>query len=157
VEPLPELHVTGAATTAVPAVRLLPKFTQSTVDDLIRAGNAPAGRGGVTAAGSALQSHATRAGSYFKGMATNNAATNAALAQSQIGFFIANGNVFVKDTKAWGSVLDIRLPSGAGARFSLDGKRLGADLLRQRKPPRFRAVGGAAPIRIDRFRVASAA
>jgi hypothetical protein len=84
------------------------------------------GRGGVTPVGRAFQKHAgnsNRAGA-FAGEVAGNATKNTEQGAKYLNAILNNPNstYTVKNTKAFGDVLDVRLPDGTGARWSADGK-----------------------------------
>jgi hypothetical protein len=83
------------------------------------------GNGGVTPVGRAFQKHAgdpSRAGT-FSGEVTGNAAKNTQQGTQYLNDILGNPDsaFTVRNTKAYGDVLDVRLPDGTGARWSADG------------------------------------
>jgi hypothetical protein len=82
------------------------------------------GAGGVTPVGRAFQKHSHRGGS-FTGNASGNVASNTQQGKHHLERIINNPNSThtVRNTKAYGDVLDIRLPDGTGVRFSADGSK----------------------------------
>jgi len=102
-----------------------PKFAAGQMrDSLIKSATIP-GRGGVTPVGRAFQKHAgnpNRAGS-FMGKVSGNASQNTKYGLEYVNSILSNPNsTFInRNTKAFGDVLDVRLPNGTGARWSADG------------------------------------
>lgn len=75
-----------------------------------------AGKNGVSDAGRALQSHATREGGWLADRAVGgNAAANTAAARQALSEIISAGNVVRSTHPVWGDIITIRLPDGAGA------------------------------------------
>jgi hypothetical protein len=80
------------------------------------------GRGGISEAGRALQSHATRAGSWLKGLAEGgNASANTAAARRVLDEILQSGNVAFSKHKVWGNIMSVRLKDGRGAVWTEDG------------------------------------
>ncbi|WP_196595098.1 hypothetical protein, partial [Pectinatus frisingensis] len=81
-------------------------------------------KGNNTAVGRAFQKHATREGTAFTGEITGNAAKNTEQGMEYLNKILndTNATYTVRDTNAYGKVLDVRLPDGMGARWSADGK-----------------------------------
>ena len=81
-------------------------------------------KGNNTAIGRAFQKHAVRDGSAFTGEITGNATRNTEQGMEHLNRILndPNATFVVRDTKAFGKVLDVRLPDGTGARWSDDGK-----------------------------------
>jgi len=79
----------------------------------------------VTAVGRAVQKHASRPGSFFT--AGRNAAENAQIGGDFIGSLLRNPakTVSTAETTAFGPVVRVRLPNGAGAQFSEAGEFIG--------------------------------
>jgi RHS repeat-associated protein len=102
----------------------LAKGTVSTADKLLQAANSME-RGGLTAAGRALQKHGGRAGSAFPA-ATGNAASINQQGLNTVREVLTNPNRIVTRHHArFGNVTEIRAPDGRGLRFSSDGKFIG--------------------------------
>ena len=85
------------------------------------------GKGGVSPAGRAFQKHAgdaSRAGT-FTGEITGNAAKNTNQGAAYLDDILNNPNTTytVKNTKAYGEVLEVRMPDGTGALWSTDGTK----------------------------------
>jgi len=83
-------------------------------------------KNGVTPVGRAYQKHAgnsNRAGS-FEGEVSGNAAQNTQNGTDYLNAILNNpqSTFTVRSTKAFGNVLDVRMPDGTGARWSADGK-----------------------------------
>jgi len=94
--------------------------------DLIKTATTP-GTGGVTPVGRAFQKHAgstQRAGS-FTGEVNGNASKNTQQGLNFLEDILDNPNSSydLRNTKAFGEVLDVRTPDGTGVRFSSDGKK----------------------------------
>jgi hypothetical protein len=89
---------------------------------LLRAANA-ASRNGLTSVGRALQKHGSRPGSLFP-RATGNPAAMNAQAEAVLRGIIQNpaGIAATRHHARFGKILEIKLPSGQGARFSSDMK-----------------------------------
>jgi len=83
------------------------------------------GQGGVTPVGRAFQKHNSRAGSAFTGTSSGNAAHNTQQGMTHLARILDNPNstFIVRNTNAYGRVLDVRMPCGMGARWSADGTR----------------------------------
>ena len=101
------------------------KVYTGTRQTLINSATIP-GKGGVTPVGRAFQKHAgnpNRAGT-FTGDVAGNAAKNTEQGTKYLNSILDNPNSIytVRNTKAFGDVLDVRLPDGTGARWSADGK-----------------------------------
>jgi hypothetical protein len=84
------------------------------------------GSGGVTPVGRAFQKHAgnaQRAGAFI-GEATGNATRNTEQGRIYLDKILNNQNstYTVRNTIAYGDILDVRLPDGTGARWTADGK-----------------------------------
>lgn len=80
--------------------------------------------GNNTAVGRAFQKHTIREGTAFTGEVTGNAAKNTAQGMSYLNKILSDPNAtsVLRNTKAYGDVLDLRLPDGMGARWSADGE-----------------------------------
>jgi hypothetical protein len=83
------------------------------------------GKGGTSPVGRAFQKHAgnpSRAGT-FTGEVSGNVAKNTQQGAQYLNDILGNSNstFTVRNTKAYGDVLDVRLPDGTGARWSADG------------------------------------
>jgi hypothetical protein len=94
-----------------------------TTDNLINSATI-AGNGGVTPVGRAFQKHAgnaQRAGT-FVGEVTGNATKNTEQGLKYLNDILNNQNstYVIRNTKAHGDILDVRLPDGTGARWSAD-------------------------------------
>ncbi|MBC7765434.1 MAG: hypothetical protein H7Y41_03030 [Hyphomonadaceae bacterium] len=90
-------------------------------DNLIKSANSVV-KGNNTAVGRAFQKHTVREGTAFTGEVTGNAAKNTEQGMNYINKILNDPNATstVRNTKAYGDVLDIRLPNGMGARWSAD-------------------------------------
>jgi len=91
---------------------------------LANVASAPA-KGGVTPIGRAFQKHAgnaQRAGT-FTGEVTGNVTKNTEQGMNYLNQVLDNPNTtaVVRNTKAYGDVLDIRMPDDTGVRYSADG------------------------------------
>ena len=85
-----------------------------------------AGRTGGSAAGRALQSHASREGSWLAGrVAGGNATANTAAARQALSEVVAGGKTVRYTHNVFGDVIEVRLPDGAGARWNADGTFIG--------------------------------
>jgi hypothetical protein len=102
----------------------LPKFSQSTLSTLISSATT-AGRGGVTPAGSALQSHAARAGSWLAPYLGRTGAANSEAAAGLINTILRNGTVSTKVHPTFGNVISVRMSNGAGIWFKESGEWIG--------------------------------
>ena len=96
-----------------------------TTNNLLNSASIP-GKGGVSPVGRAFQKHAgnpNRAGT-FTGEVSGNALQNTQNGTKYLNDILYNKNstFTVRNTKAYGEVLDVRLPDGTGARWSADGK-----------------------------------
>lgn len=96
------------------------------IENLTNVATTP-GKGGVTPVGRAFQKHAgnsNRAGT-FSGEVSGNAAQNTLQGVQYLERILTNPNAsfMVRYTKAFGDVLDVRLPDGTGARWSADGTK----------------------------------
>jgi len=99
--------------------------TWGTITTLKNSATKP-GVGGVSPVGRAFQKHAgnpKRAGT-FVGQVSGNAQRNTELGAKYLNDILNNPNstFTVRNTKAFGEVLDVRLPDGTGARWTADGK-----------------------------------
>lgn len=92
-------------------------------ETLLSAGNA-ADRGGLTAAGRALQKHGSRPGSIFPKVSGNSVALNQQ-GESVLKNIITNPSVTstTRYHARFGNVIEYRIPGGQGARFSSDGTK----------------------------------
>ena len=81
-------------------------------------------KGNNTAVGRAFQKHAVRDGTAFIGKITGNTAKNTQQGMTYVNKIIndPNATFTVRNTNAYGNVLDVRLPDGMGARWTADGK-----------------------------------
>lgn len=95
---------------------------RNVIADLINAGNA-LDRGGLTAAGRALQKHGSRVGSVFP-KATGSISNINAQGESVLKGILSNPNVAtgIRHHARFGDVLEYTIPNGQGARFSADAK-----------------------------------
>lgn len=93
------------------------------VDDLLSAG-AKIDRGELTKVGRALQKHSSRPGSSFPGVTGNPAQLNSQ-GQKILKEIISNPSAkyTTRHHARFGKVLEVRLPSGKGARFSANAKK----------------------------------
>ncbi len=108
-----------------PSPKLLPKLTESTRARLERGANAGLRRG-ATAAGRALQKHATREGSWLRHMGHGgNHTRNAAAARRIIDRILNQGTVTTATHRRFGEVIKIRLANGAGAWWKANGDFIG--------------------------------
>jgi hypothetical protein len=115
--------VEGVATLTTTGWRYLAgRAAAKRINGLIKAGNA-SDKGGLTAAGRALQKHGSRTGSIFP-KATGNIAEINAQGESVLNGILTNPNVgtVTRHHARFGNVLEYRIPGGQGARFSGDGK-----------------------------------
>jgi len=99
--------------------------TWGTTDDLMNSATTP-GKAGVSPVGRAYQKHAgnpNRAGT-FVGKVSGNAVENTQNRAKYLNDILSDSNstYMVRETKAFGNVLDVRLPDGTGARWSSDGE-----------------------------------
>jgi len=83
------------------------------------------GKGGVTPVGRAFQKHNSRPDSVFTGNQTGNTAKNTQQGMAHLEKILndPNSTFTVRNTKAHGDVLDVRMPCGKGARWTPDGSR----------------------------------
>ncbi|MEM7052740.1 MAG: RHS repeat-associated core domain-containing protein [Acidobacteriota bacterium] len=104
----------------------LPSLSGSTRSTLFASATRNISQGGVTAIGRALQKHASRPGSFFQS-AGGNAAQNAKMGASFLKFLLNNSasKVSFKNHRDFGLIIKIRLPNGAGAQFTENGKFIG--------------------------------
>ncbi|MBK8239522.1 MAG: hypothetical protein IPK74_28710 [Deltaproteobacteria bacterium] len=111
----------------------LPALSASTREQFI-SNATQAGPGGASPIGQAIQSHASRRGSVFTS-AAGSAAKNTALGRQFLHDLFASPGITVTHRvhKVHGRVTDVRLPSGAGAQFTSDGRFIG---LLERYTPR---------------------
>jgi RHS repeat-associated protein len=110
------------ATGAQAPPRLLPALSATTKAAFIE-GAVAESRGGVSAAGRALASHATRAASWLAGLAeAGNGAANTAAARKALGPILESGQVTTMVHKVWGPVVTVRLPDGRGAVWTAKGE-----------------------------------
>ena len=97
----------------------------SSLDELSRAA-AAADRGGLTAAGRALQKHGGRSGSAFPAASGNPAQINQAGQSIVDDILMAPGSTqTMRSTGRFGDVVEVVAPDGRGVRFSGDGKFIG--------------------------------
>jgi hypothetical protein len=94
-------------------------------DNLIKSATT-AEKGRTSPVGRAFQKHAgnsNRAGT-FTGDISGNAMKNTEQGEKYVRDILSNPNTtfIVRKTKAYGDILDVRLPDGTGARWSADGK-----------------------------------
>jgi RHS repeat-associated protein len=102
----------GGTPTPLNPGRLLPALTTTTREALLEVAVAE-GRGAVSEAGRALQSHAARAGSWLAGLAEGgNAAANTAAARRVLDEILRSGNVSFSKHKVWGDIMSVRLKDG---------------------------------------------
>jgi hypothetical protein len=106
---------------AVPAAPTLKPPVPSTT--LMQAGST-LDRGGLTTAGRALQKHGGRLGSAFPKTSGTPAAINAQ-GETALRSIVENPNAtrVIRHHARFGEVLEVKIPSGAGARFSSDGSK----------------------------------
>jgi RHS repeat-associated protein len=110
------------ATGAQAPAGLLPALTSTTRAAFLETALAE-GRGGVSAAGRALQSHASRAGSWLAELAQGgNAAANTAAARKALLEILQSGQVTTASHKVWGDVVYVRLSDGRGAVWTAEGE-----------------------------------
>jgi len=90
--------------------------------NLLKAANA-LGKGGFTEVGRALQKHGSRLGSLFP-KATGNAASINAQGEAVLKNIInhPNATTVTRHHARFGDIMEIKIPNGQGARFSVDGK-----------------------------------
>ncbi len=93
-------------------------------DNLISSANALV-KGDNTAVGRAFQKHAVREDTAFSGLITGNPARNTEQGMSYLNKILndSEATFTYRNTKAFGDVLDVRLPNGMGARWSADGEK----------------------------------
>lgn len=96
----------------------------SNADDLIESASKLHGKKN-TAVGRAFQKHSVRDGTAFVGETTGNPAKNTEQGLKYLNDILGNPNATqtVRNTKAYGDVLEVRLPDGMGARWSADGSK----------------------------------
>jgi RHS repeat-associated protein len=110
------------ATGAQAPAGLLPALTSTTKAAFLETALAE-GRSGVSAAGRALQSHASRAGSWLADLAQGgNAAANTAAARKALLEILQSGQVTTASHKVWGDVVYVRLSDGRGAVWTAGGE-----------------------------------
>jgi RHS repeat-associated protein len=80
-----------------------------------------AGRNGVSAAGSALQSHASRAGSWLEGLAHGGNAAKNTDARKALNEILTFGQATTYLHNVFGQVISVRLPDGRGALWDIRG------------------------------------
>lgn len=99
------------------------KNVVKSVEELISVANTT-DKGGLTTVGRALQKHGSRAGSVFPKVAGSPAVINAQ-GEAVLRDIITNPSVSttIRHHARLGDVLEYRIPSGQGARFSSDGKK----------------------------------
>jgi RHS repeat-associated protein len=102
----------------------LPAITATTKAALLEAAIAE-GRGGVSAAGRALQSHASRGGWLADLAQAGNAAANTKVAKGVLQTILARGQTTLEKHPTFGSVFKVRLPDGSGAWWAQNGKFIG--------------------------------
>ena len=78
---------------------------------------------GLSPVGRAIQKHAARPGRFFQ--AGRSAAENTAIGERFLGSVLEAGNVTRSTHNVFGAIMDVRFPSGAGARFSEAGDFIG--------------------------------
>jgi hypothetical protein len=93
------------------------------IEELINAAKAKVS-GNNTAIGRAFQKHAAREGTAFIGEITGNSARNTEQGMSYLEMILNDPDAIytIRDTKAYGNILDVRMLDGLGARWSADGK-----------------------------------
>ena len=112
----------GGTPTRLNPGRLLPALTSTTREALLEAAVA-VGRGGVSDAGRALQSHAARAGSWLTGLAHGGSgAANTAAARKVLAEILQSGDASFSTHKIWGNIMSVRLKDGRGAVWTADGQ-----------------------------------
>jgi RHS repeat-associated protein len=120
----------GAPTTSADPWGLSPTGTGGsphtpTLDELSRAGGAP-DKGGLTAAGRALQKHGSRPGSAFPATSGPPAQINAAGQDVLDDILTTPGSTTTtRNHPRFGDVTEVRDPSGRGARFDSSGRMIG--------------------------------
>ena len=102
---------------------LLPSLARSTQQELLTNATRSIGRGGLSPIGSAIQSHATRPGTFFQ--AGRSAADNTAIGERFLGSVLETGTITRSTHGVFGSIMDVRLASGAGVRFTEAGEFIG--------------------------------
>jgi len=120
------LALVGATSPQAPPIKgLLPALSATTREQFLRSATQQVARGGVTAIGRAIQKHAGRLGSFFS--SGRNAAENARIGDDFIRSLLENpaSRVTTDMTKAFGPVVKVRLPDGAGAWFTEAGEFIG--------------------------------
>jgi RHS repeat-associated protein len=104
---------------------LLPALTSTTRAAFLETALAE-GRGGVSAAGRALQSHASRAGSWLADLAQGgNAVENNKVAQGVLEMILNRGQTTLGTHPTFGNVIRVRLPDGSGAWWKENGEFIG--------------------------------
>jgi hypothetical protein len=93
------------------------------IDDLIKSASVSIKKH-VTAVGKAFQKHVIRKGSACKGEITGDAAKNTKQGINRLNEILKDSKATftTKETKAYGNVLDVKLPNGSGARWTIDEK-----------------------------------
>jgi RHS repeat-associated protein len=120
VQTLAELATGGQAPAG-----LLPALTSTTKAAFLETALAE-GRGGVSAAGRALQSHASRAGSWLADLAHGgNAAENTKAAKGILEMILERGQTTFGNHPTFGNVIRVRLPDGSGAWWKENGEFIG--------------------------------
>jgi RHS repeat-associated protein len=91
--------------------------------ELVESATVSIGRA-ATAVGRAFQKHAARGGKIV-GEVTGNAAKNTEQGVTLLKSILESPNAVttIKETKAFGQVLEVKIPGGVGARFTADGRR----------------------------------
>lgn len=96
----------------------------SNADDLIESASKLHGKKN-TAVERAFQKHSVRDGTSFVGKITGNPAKNTKQGLKHLNDILGNPNATqtVRNKKAFGDVLEVRLTNGMGARWSADGSK----------------------------------
>ena len=104
---------------------LLPALSSTTKAAFLETALAE-GRGGVSAAGRALQSHASRAGSWLADLAQGGkAADNNKVAKGVLKMILDRGQTTLGTHPTFGNVIRVRLPDGSGAWWKESGEFIG--------------------------------
>jgi RHS repeat-associated protein len=114
----------------------LPALSSASIGEMEASANAPLRFGPETRVGSAIQSHATRPGTSFTSASTvgERARQGAAFIHGLLND--PRAQVTSRMHRAYGAIVDVRLPSGVGARWRADGTFMGVlDPPVPRSPP----------------------
>ncbi|MFA6263727.1 MAG: hypothetical protein WCW33_04130 [Candidatus Babeliales bacterium] len=122
-----EVSVAQAVKNSLSPSKLVENITQkfqNNVDGLIKSADTLL-PGNNTAVGRAFQKHCIREKTSFIGEVTGNAAKNTEQGMQYLNKILRSPEaVFtIRDTNAFGRVIDVRLPDGLGARWTVDGQK----------------------------------